>query len=270
MFVQNPSLGLTALATLLRPVLGYTLVVDAHNEGVRPFIRSGWFWRRVTRWLLGAADVTIVTNSYLVEDVNTAGGKPVILPDPLPDIKSKRAHSDVRAKPQVLVIATYAPDEPIPEIIEAATICEEDVDFLFSGKMPPQITGMLPANARSLGYLQEDEFYAQMATSTVIIDLTKMEHCLVCGAYEAMALGVPLVLTDDPASRELFGQGIRFTSNTPAEIADAIQDVCQNSELYHKEIIAAADRYRKSWTIMADDAVEEVNIVSMRRDTRAE
>src|SRR5260370_29935708 len=36
--VQNPSLILAALAAALRGVLGYRLIVDAHNEAVVPFI----------------------------------------------------------------------------------------------------------------------------------------------------------------------------------------------------------------------------------------
>src|SRR5690606_4106854 len=37
LFVQNPSLALTVLAFLARWIFHYCLVVDAHNEGVRPF-----------------------------------------------------------------------------------------------------------------------------------------------------------------------------------------------------------------------------------------
>src|ERR1051325_11240274 len=35
--VQNPSIVLTALAVLLRPLFNYALVVDAHNEAVEPY-----------------------------------------------------------------------------------------------------------------------------------------------------------------------------------------------------------------------------------------
>ena len=39
LFVQNPSLALTVLAILARRLFAYYLVVDAHNEGVRPYDR---------------------------------------------------------------------------------------------------------------------------------------------------------------------------------------------------------------------------------------
>ena len=48
-FVQNPSLGLAIVACVVKPMKKYRLVVDAHNEGVRPFNRQGWFIRHLTR-----------------------------------------------------------------------------------------------------------------------------------------------------------------------------------------------------------------------------
>ena len=37
-----------------------------------------------------------------------------------------------------------------------------------------------------------------------MLDLTLKPNCLVCGAYEALALQKPMVLTGNPATRDLF------------------------------------------------------------------
>ena len=76
LFVQNPSLALTVLVILTRRLFAYYLVVDAHNEGVRPFHRPGALVCWLTRRVLNGADATIVTNAALVKDVTTAGGRP--------------------------------------------------------------------------------------------------------------------------------------------------------------------------------------------------
>ena len=272
-FVQNPSLGLAVIAVALRPLLRLTLVVDTHNEGVRPFVRSDRFTRHLTQWILGAADVAIVTNPYLAADVDACSGTPVVVPDALPDLQVRDFVSQGESTgPSAFVIATYAPDEPITEIIQAAKLCEGDIDFCFSGDMPDRVIesiGGLPKNVRRLGYLDENQFYSAMAASTVVVDLTKMDHCLVCGAFEAISVGVPLVLTDDPAGRDLFDSGIRFVTNTPEEIAVAVRDVCSRSEAYRSEIVAMAERYRQNWNVLADEAVEKINDVSVAHGRKA-
>ena len=89
LFVQNPSLALTMLAIASRPFFGYYLVVDAHNEGVRPYDRPYAFIRWLTRRVLKLADVTIVSNDALLEDVRAVGGRPLSLPDRLPDVPKR-------------------------------------------------------------------------------------------------------------------------------------------------------------------------------------
>ena len=131
LFVQNPSLVLTVLAVLCRRVFGYALVVDAHNEGVRPFDRPYAPVPWITRRLLKSADLTIVTNDALAEDVLAAGGCPVVLSDRLPEIPEMTASPGVDA-PDVAVIATYRPDEPIDAIMAAAATMPH-VRFAFSG-----------------------------------------------------------------------------------------------------------------------------------------
>src|SRR5690606_37416736 len=59
LIVQNPSLVLTLLAVLARPLFRYRLIVDAHNEAVQPFINTGSTVIRLSRWLLRRADLTI-------------------------------------------------------------------------------------------------------------------------------------------------------------------------------------------------------------------
>src|SRR6185437_10192477 len=82
--VQNPSLMLAAFALVLRRVLRYRLIVDAHNEAVQPFKnRQRWFaW--LSRCVVRGADLTIVTNRHLAEQVVQQGGRPFILPDRVP------------------------------------------------------------------------------------------------------------------------------------------------------------------------------------------
>ena len=232
LFVQNPSLALTVLAVLSRPLFGYFLVVDAHNEGIRPFDRPYAFVRWLTRRLLKTADVTIVTNDALAEDVQAAGGRPQALPDRLPAVpEPESARTRTGDTPEVAVIATYRRDEPIAAIMTAAATMP-DVRFAFSGPSERYrgASNALPPNVRLTGFLQDPAYWRLLAQATVVCDLTLKPDCLVCGAYEALALGQPMVLSDNPATRDIFESAAVLTGSNPDEIAAAVRRAIEDCE----------------------------------------
>src|SRR5690606_30784087 len=71
--VQSPSIVLVAQALLLRPLLRYRLIVDAHNAGVLPEYGSVLL-NKLIRWSLVQADYVIVTNTGLADYVVALGG----------------------------------------------------------------------------------------------------------------------------------------------------------------------------------------------------
>ena len=254
LFVQNPSLVLTTLAVLCRPVFGYRLVVDAHNEGVRPFDRPYAFVRWLTRRLLKSADITIVTNEALADDVRAAGGRPVTLPDSLPDVPGS-ALKGLRAgdAPDVAVVATYRPDEPIDAIIAAAATMP-DVHFAFSGPAERyrRAPGPVLPNVRFTGFLADSEYWRLLAQARVVCDLTLKPDCLVCGAYEALAVGRPMVLSDNPATRDLFGSAAVLTGDSPEEIAAALRQAIEERERLESNASKLQESFRTHWQAEAD------------------
>jgi hypothetical protein len=245
LFVQNPSLVLTVLAVLCRSLFSYSLVVDAHNEGVRPFDRPYAAIRWITRRLLRLADVTIVTNDALAADVRAAGGHPVVLADRLPEVPVLRVTPAVEA-PDIAVIATYRPDEPIDAIMAAAETMPA-VRFAFSGSAARyrKSSADLPSNVRLTGYLDELEFWNLLSCATVICDLTLKPDCLVCGAYEALALAKPMVLSESPVNRRVFGPAAIFTNDSPEDIAAALRTALDERE----RLAAGARELRRAYPI---------------------
>jgi len=254
LFVQNPSLGLTVLAVWARGLFRYFLVVDAHNEGVRTFNRSSRLVRRLTRHLLRRADATIVTNAALAEDVSAAGGNPLILPDklptPPPDLSHKPSGSIL---PDVTVIATYAPDEPLSAIIEAAARMPE-VRFAVSGnaKKFARLHVNLPSNVELTGFLADRDYWETLACSKVICDLTLRPDCLVCGAYEGLTLARPMVLSDNPATRELFGHGAVLTQGNADAIVAALRQALDDLPSLESRARELREAFRERWHPQAD------------------
>jgi glycosyltransferase involved in cell wall biosynthesis len=252
LFVQNPSLLLSTLALASRRFFGYTLVVDAHNEGVRPFMRPGRFVAWLTRRLLKGADATIVTNPALEKDVTAAGGRALVLPDrmPAPELPAKAAA--INKATLVAVISTFLPDEPVAAIVAAATTLPE-VHFAFTGDVRRfrHKDIELPSNVRLTGYLADEAFWKLLAQADVICDLTLKPDCLVCGAYEALALAKPMVLSDNPATREIFGSAAVLTDNSAAGIACAVATAVEQRERLEANAQILRAGYPATWQVQA-------------------
>ena len=259
LFVQNPSLALTTLAALSRRVFGYYLVVDAHNEGVRPFFRQGRLVHRLTRRLLGTADATIVTNAALAKDVLAAGGRPLVLPDSLPEPElPARAPAIERAPFRVAVISSFKADEPVAAILAAAAKLS-DVSFDFTGDARRFRHGNgLPTNVRLTGYLTDRAFWKLLSQSTVICDLTLKPDCIVCGAYEALSLAKPMILSDNPGTRHIFGSASVLTDNTPDSIASAIRTAIAERSRLAGSARALRDAYAAPWQVQAVATLETI------------
>ena len=255
LFVQNPSLALTVLATIVRPVFGYRLVVDAHNEGVRPFDRPYAVVRRLTRFLLRSADFTIVTNEALAVDVGDAGGRALTLPDRLPSVPKIEPKDSGGEEPvDVVVVATYRRDEPISAIVEAAATMP-DLRFAITGPAVQYSASEaeLPSNVRLTGFLLDPDYWRLLARASIVCDLSLKSDCLVCGAYEALAVGKPMVLSDNPPTRRIFGSVAVLTGAEAGDIASAISKAVLSRDSLAANAESLKKDYPKSWEPQASD-----------------
>ncbi len=252
-YVQNPSLILATIVLAARPFLGrYKVVMDAHNEAVAPFTHAYWPVTSLTRHVLRAADVTIVTNAALADQVRQIGGNPHVLPDRLPTPPfAPTAPLRLDGPLRVMVVATYAADEPIAEIIEAARALGDQYQLSITGretKLPAEQRARLPANVRQTGFLSEGAYWELMRDSHVVLDLTLKPNCLVCGAYESLAVLRPMVLTGNPATVDLFGKVAVMTTDHDAKaIAECLQRArAQLSEL-NDSVMNERPRFEQRW-----------------------
>jgi glycosyltransferase involved in cell wall biosynthesis len=260
LFVQNPSLALTILATIIRPVFRYRLVVDAHNEGVRPFDRPYAVVRWVTRLLLKSADFTIVTNDALAVDVVDAGGRALTLPDRLPSVPTNEGRGiDREDSVDVVVVATYRRDEPISAIVEAAATMP-DLRFAITGPAVQYSASEaeLPSNVRLTGFLLDPDYWRLLARASIVCDLSLKSDCLVCGAYEALAVGKPMVLSDNPPTRRIFGSVAVLTSAEAGDIASAIRKAVLSRDSLAANAESLKKDYPKSWEPQASDVLNAI------------
>ncbi|HEY5997805.1 MAG TPA: glycosyltransferase [bacterium] len=261
LFVQNPSMVLAVFAACMRPLGRFALVVDRHSS-----FRVGKQYvcardrNRVLRRLVEAcnsysirrADITIVTNAFLADVVKRYGGVPFILPDKLPDIECANPFQvAVREGARVLLVSSFGRDEPVEEAVEAMRmLLNEDVVMHVSGncrKLRDSVLRGAPSNVVFTGFMAEDEYLATLCASDAVIALTTSDHTMLCGCYEAVAAGKPLITSDKKVLVDYFS-GARFVSNEADSIREAIVDVLfLNREKYLAETRKMQIALAKSW-----------------------
>jgi glycosyltransferase involved in cell wall biosynthesis len=252
--VQNPSLVLTLLAVLARPFFRLKVVRDAHNEAVEPYLNPSASIRRLTYWLLARADHVIVTNRQLAEVVTARRGRPVVLADRIPGAP-KLAARGRDATFRVVFISTFARDEPLDEVLTAARTLGAGYEFLVTGNdkhLPAAVRATAPANVRFTGFLSEEDYWSELRDCDLVVDLSLIDNCLVCGAYEALAVGTPMVLSGSAASRELFGEAACYTDNSAASIVVAIGEARARIAALRANAAGVRDRMTRDWDRQAD------------------
>jgi glycosyltransferase involved in cell wall biosynthesis len=247
-FVQSPSIVLANLATSMKALLRRPVVIDAHNGGIDPFDGSSRLLSYFAHRALQRSDLVIVTNEALAERVRALGAKPFVLTDPIPDLHSPGVSAEIGVTKRVVAICAWAEDEPVAELVKAAALLPPDYKLSITGRPKLERHGIaeIPANVELTGFVPEDRYVELIGNADVLVDLTTRENCLVCGAYEALALHKPLVVSDTAALRALLGPAAEYCLNRADAIAkaittagDQIKKLALEAELRKGELIVA-------------------------------
>ena len=236
----NPSIVLGFLLLFLRWSYGFKLVSDAHYAGVRAF-NEAWLLQRLLDFYNARVDLVVVTNESQARFLTSLGTRAYVCQDPLPDIPKTLQSSVTPGDRSALLICSFLPDEPYEAAFEAFASLQEDGFTLFvSGNFKKAKTDLSRFPwVRPLGFLPTDRYYEYLVSVSVVIDLTTMEDCLVCGAYEALAATKPLIVSRTVALSEYFGDAVVLTDNTP----DAIRESVLWAFAHRDELVQRAENW---------------------------
>ena len=254
LIVQNPSVLLTSLACLLHKSFGYKLVVDAHNAGLLPESRLLEKLQFIYKYFQREADITLVTNESLANMVRKNSGKPLNLPDKLPRPPQLKALK-LRGKYNVVYICTFGLDEPYQEVVNAGKYISNDITIYITGnykKGPKNIIERAPQQILFTGFLEEIDYWNLLYSADLVIDLTSRENCLVCGAYEAVSVGTPLILSDTKVLKEYFHKGAVFTSNRSNDIKQSIFLALRDINRLRLDIDELRTELNNKWFMQGD------------------
>ena len=183
-----------------------------------------------------------MTNPAHAQMVSDIGGRTFLCPDPHPDLSNYQdSVSEIDRK--CFLICSFDIDEPYHEVFKAADALRQDrFRLVVSGNYRKVgIEATAYPRVRFLGFMPTDEFYRELFSARVVMDLTDHENCLLRGAYEAMAASKPLVLSNRRSLHDYFNGGTALACKEASDIARAVR-------------VAHAHRAR-----LASDAVQWAN-----------
>jgi glycosyltransferase involved in cell wall biosynthesis len=256
---QNPSIVLAFTMVITKIITGLPVIVDAHYGGIIP--RSGRYriLTYIANFIQKHATGVIVTNKGHKRYVEDNGGCGFILQDKIPNI-GKYKPILLEGKQNILVVCSFGNDEPYEEIFDSCVRLQNNTKVYITGDYTKKNIdpGTVPENAVLTGFVDDDRFIALLNSVDTIMVLTTHENCLVCGAYEAVAVEKPMILSDTKALREYFYKGAVYADNTAQGIAKAIKEVIENKEKLEKEVKELKEELNEKWEISKQQLLKEI------------
>ena len=229
-------------------LLSARVAVDVHSGAL---LDRRWRWSLpLLRWAIRRADVCLVTVDAL------AGSLPrttplIVLPDPLPDMAAAPvAHKAGRNAPALIVaVCGWGDDEPVEALVQAAAGAPWHLKV--TGRMRRIVPA--PGNVEFTGFLADDVYASLLARADAVVVLTTREDTLLSGAWEAIALARPLVLSGTHSLRAAFGDGVTYAGND----APSIRAAC-DAVLDDPAADARAAQLRAAWAHRTDEGLAEL------------
>ena len=265
---QNPSIVLAIWMCILSLFFRFSFVMDAHNGGINPQEQKVPILMSIATWLIRRATFTIVTNAALNHIVKKRGGRGIVLPDALPHIE-KHEKVFLDGSFRVAFICTYSADEPYAEVIKAASLLPPTFKIYITGKFKNKVDPLnIPSTVTLLGFVPDKSFFELLISADVIMDLTTREDCLVCGAYEGVALHQPLILSNTIALRHYFYKGCTYVDPTADSIAKGIVDAHKNLTTLRSDIALLEGEIEQKWASDFEVFKQKITPLINKRSTR--
>jgi hypothetical protein len=247
LIVQCPSVFLALTACLLKPLLGYTLIVDAHSDALtpdKPILQRFYF---LYQWIHRRADVIVVTNDNVVPIVQQSGGRTFVLPDRLfepPALEPK----PLRSKHNLAFVCSFDVDEPYAEVFEAFKDAKETTLYV-TGRAPQQVLERYEAYPTLVftGYTPLDDYLTLLRSVDGILALTTRENSTLCAANEAVSFAKPMMISNGAYLKSYFTRGTVYTANNRAAIREAYQTFLQDYDRLQAEMLVFKPQLSSAW-----------------------
>ncbi|HYD46840.1 MAG TPA: glycosyltransferase [Terriglobales bacterium] len=247
--VSNPPPFAAWTVWLYCKATGSKFVLDAHT-GV--FLEPKWRpFLPLNRFLMQRAAMTLVTNKALQKRVNQWGGRGFVLPDPLPQTAPAAARFpfDRRWQFNIAAVFSFYEDEPVDEMLSVRRLPADTRVYVTgdSNRVSRHLKRQLSQQVHLCGFVPRSQYDALLATCNAVICLCTRPHTLLCGAYEAVAAGKPLITSESEAMRQYFRSGTIFVDNSTAGIEHGIRMARLRHHELTTKMVQLREDLRREW-----------------------
>jgi len=185
------------------------------------YFMQAFFARRAT--------INLLTNSHLANIVEEWGGKTMLISDVRVVFDPVEPYPGLRDGFNVTFVSRFSETEPLDDVYEAAKrLARDGVHLYVTGDLRDASEGDVkncPENVTLTDFLSVPIYAGLLRDSDAVLCLCTNDNTMQRGAYEAMSVGTPLVLSDWPILREVFSPGSVFVSNTVDGIVEGIKQI---------------------------------------------
>ena len=256
-WVQIAPTPLLYIAYLYKTLFNRKLIIiaDCHNST----FRAPWINLPGVLSLLNYSDSVLVHNDLVYEQASKIGvvnEKLCILEDrpAIFDVSEEQQQVDF-PHPWVLFPCSFNMDEPIKEVLDAASLSPE-ITFILTGKAE-RAQGLhdlsnLPNNVKLVGFLPKIEFDRLLKTADAILGLTIFEGVQISVASEAVGICKPMILSHTKLLKKLFYKGaVNVDPLNPECIARGCEEAISHKSKLTEEVFQLREERNKHWLTQA-------------------
>lgn len=256
-WVQVPPTFLIYGLWIMRPFMpNVRFVMDCHNSAFRGL------WARVPGFVrLGARlGQVVVHNEEVRKSVShmLPGRLAYVVTDPPAHLSCNSASAfGTVAASSVIVPCSFAADEPIDVLIQAAVLCPEITWYVTGSRSKAIAKGFVskaPGNVVFTDYLSLDSFNTLFLRVDGVVGLTSAEGIQLSVANEAVGAGKALLLSDTSILREMFSEAASFTPNSPKELAAAARLLVLHRDQGEARSVILSQKRKHIWLAEAKAA----------------
>jgi glycosyltransferase involved in cell wall biosynthesis len=246
-FVQSPPSFAPLVLALFGRVTSTRFIVDGHSDAFQAF-----YWTRprwLFRWIYRSAMVTIVTNEAMAADLESFGATTLILRDVPTEFPGTGSTYDVPDGFNIAVVSTYASDEPLAEVLDAARTSPH-VTFHVTGKLknaPQELVTDAASNIVFTDYLPDEQYYDLLRSCDAVMCLTTRDNTMQRGACEALSLARPVITSDWPLLRTYFREGAIFVQPSSESISHGVETAAASKDVLTAQMVEMKKHQAKDW-----------------------
>jgi len=255
--VQSPPFVCALVVHLYCLWSGARYVIEHHTASFGP----AWDWALPMQKFVARRAVTnIVTAERWSDLVRSWGAETLVMHDPFLDLPPGEPFP-LPPGPNVAFIGTFAQDEPLAAVLEAATMMP-DVHLLITGDTgrAPTMIADAPPNVTYTGFLDLNREYLGLLRGVdAAMVLTTRDDTLQLAGCEAISVGTPLITSDWPYLRELFGRAAVYVSHSAESIRDGVREALDRRADLAGEIPRFREERQRVWADRLDQLTAMVS-----------